>query len=632
MFFIFLFKFIFANHKDVDPHRIEIFQEDHPQLFEVIREITKSVGTHFPKKVFLSHNVNAGVFYNSSFLSLFFPVRKNLEIGLGLVNSLNLGELKAILAHEFGHFSQKSMRLGSYVYTVNRVIYNLAYDYDHWDRILEGWAKARGVFGYFAQVTFELAEQARKILRKTYGVVNLQYRGLSREMEFHADEVAALVAGRENTVSALRRSEFCEMAYESTLNIVRMLSEKKQISKNIFRDHSYEIQRIGELFKMEFDHGLPVISDKTIETHTHTPRVIIKDQWATHPSREERENNLISFTQDGAMIDRSESWQLLDNHVNWQEKVTKNLYSVDIGDLTEYEVVGNETYVSTRRSELAKHKADDIFNGYYDQRFFYAIGLDELWDNPVEADMEVELNSVYSKESRRKYALIILTQADLEKLRSIKNNEIKVKYFEFDHKQYSRGEIDGIISKLEEDLKNQVDEFKGIEERAVRLNTAIAGKISPGIKNEYIHKLEMLYEYQNQTIKHQHLLNEAEPYGYKIITRSRWQEGELNHFCRDLSNFEYEYKNFISGLNLQKIDGISKEHCETLDVYFEKDMYYNRVTSFDNERFTRFMDLMADNHNLIENRFKLKLKEITDYQKNMYEKLDLPFAKDRSGA
>ena len=75
-----------------------------------------------PYRVFVNHEVNACVFFNQSFWSLIIPARKNLLIGLGLVNRLNLTEFKAVLAHEFGHFSQNSMRLGTYVYTANTTI------------------------------------------------------------------------------------------------------------------------------------------------------------------------------------------------------------------------------------------------------------------------------------------------------------------------------------------------------------------------------------------------------------------------------------------------------------------------------------------------------------------------------
>jgi len=102
---IFLLKFIFKSHKVDRSHLIEINEQQEPELFNMIREIVQSVGTSFPKKVYLSSEVNAAVFYDSSFWSMFFPVKKNLLIGLGLVNTVTKEELKAILSHEFGHFS-----------------------------------------------------------------------------------------------------------------------------------------------------------------------------------------------------------------------------------------------------------------------------------------------------------------------------------------------------------------------------------------------------------------------------------------------------------------------------------------------------------------------------------------------
>ena len=85
---VFLVKFVFAVTKDENSQRMEISEEQQPRLFALIRELTIATGTSFPKKIFLSPDVNAAVFYNSSFWSMFLPIRKNLEIGLGLVNKI----------------------------------------------------------------------------------------------------------------------------------------------------------------------------------------------------------------------------------------------------------------------------------------------------------------------------------------------------------------------------------------------------------------------------------------------------------------------------------------------------------------------------------------------------------------
>jgi Zn-dependent protease with chaperone function len=100
----FLLKFLFKRNKVDRSHLIEITEQEQPELFAFIRRLTRETQAPFPKRVYLSADVNACVFYDSSFWSMFFPVRKNLQIGLGLVNAVNMSEFKAILAHEFGQF------------------------------------------------------------------------------------------------------------------------------------------------------------------------------------------------------------------------------------------------------------------------------------------------------------------------------------------------------------------------------------------------------------------------------------------------------------------------------------------------------------------------------------------------
>jgi Zn-dependent protease with chaperone function len=133
---VFLLKFMFSRNKQDLSHLVEIKQTEQPELFGFLQAIVDEVKTDFPKKVFMSTDVNAAVFYDSSFWSMFLPIKKNLQIGAGLVNAVSVSEFQAILAHEFGHFSQKSMKVGSYVYNVNKVIYNMLYDNDDFGTIL----------------------------------------------------------------------------------------------------------------------------------------------------------------------------------------------------------------------------------------------------------------------------------------------------------------------------------------------------------------------------------------------------------------------------------------------------------------------------------------------------------------
>ncbi|HVS97662.1 MAG TPA: M48 family metallopeptidase, partial [Puia sp.] len=191
---VFLIKFLFAVAKDEDAGRMRITEREQPRLFAFVRQLAKDTETRTPGNIYLSPDVNAAVFYNSSFWSMFLPSRKNLNIGLGLVNSVNVSEFKAVMAHEFGHFSQRSMKLGSFTYNVNRVIHNMLYDNQGYSKFLNAWGRLHGAMAIFARAAAAIARGIQWVLRGMYTVINRNYMALSREMEFQADAVAAAVA------------------------------------------------------------------------------------------------------------------------------------------------------------------------------------------------------------------------------------------------------------------------------------------------------------------------------------------------------------------------------------------------------------------------------------------------------
>lgn len=140
---------------------------------------------------------------------------------MGLVNTVTESELKAILAHAFGHFSQKTMKLGSYVYNVNQVIFNLLYENESYEKIIQRWADVSGYFSVFVVLAVKISEGIKWVLRKLYAVVNKNYMGLSREMEFHADEIAASVTGFEHLKSSLLRMTLAEHSFNRVLTFMR---------------------------------------------------------------------------------------------------------------------------------------------------------------------------------------------------------------------------------------------------------------------------------------------------------------------------------------------------------------------------------------------------------------------------
>src|SRR5262245_17020762 len=211
--FLYLLKGLFKRSKISNDWLIEIKPDEQPELFEFVHRVCADTGAPRPYKVYLTPEVNAAVFYHASFLSLILPTRKNLLVGLGLINMVNLSEFKAVLAHEFGHFSQKSMKLGSYVYVANRVLADIIYGRDFLDNLL---AQAKGTdyrIAVIAWVFLGVLWVMRRFLEGVFKAINIFNSSLSRQMEFNADRVAASVAGSDAIVTTLLRSGFADQAY-----------------------------------------------------------------------------------------------------------------------------------------------------------------------------------------------------------------------------------------------------------------------------------------------------------------------------------------------------------------------------------------------------------------------------------
>ncbi len=323
---VFLVKFIFKRHKIDRSHLIEIKEADAPLLYQSINEIVRQVETDFPKKIYISHEVNASVFYDSTFLSMIFPIRKNLQIGMALVNSVSKNELKAILAHEFGHFSQRTMKVGSYVYTVNQIIYNMLYDNESYGRLINWFAGISNYFSFFVSFGIKIIEGIQWILRKLYNVVNLQHLKLSREMEFHADAIAVNIMGTKPFTTSMMRLDLANNSYDNTIRYYEGKIDQNIKPVNIYPQHRFVMNTQAEDANMQFVDGLPNATTDDLYRYNKS-KLVIKNQWASHPSTEDRINAVMAGQYPLGEDDGQPATTLFSNIENLQAVVTDLLFA-----------------------------------------------------------------------------------------------------------------------------------------------------------------------------------------------------------------------------------------------------------------------------------------------------------------
>lgn len=457
----FLIKFIFAVTKNENPTRIEIFETDQAELFDFIRKLSNETKTPFPKKIFISPDVNACVFYNSSFWSMIFPVRKNLEIGLGLVNSINLSELKAVIAHEFGHFSQRSMKLGSFTYNVNRIIYDMLYNNKSYTKFLNAWGRLHGVLSFFANITVNIAEGIQYILRKMYSIINKNYLGLSREMEFHADAVAASVAGGNNIISGLSRIEVASSCYNTTLNKANEWLKDKKRMDNVYDNQLIVFRSLVSKYNLQDKKGLPDVSFDFIQSF-YTSRVNYKNQWASHPELSERKAHLdqLSIT---VPADESSAWIVFEQPEKLQQEVTAKLYS--FANTTEpLQSVDSSVFNDQYKKETDDGLLPLVYKGYYDSRYIDV--KDWSIDDLLQSSSTKNFDEIFNAANAQLQSSINSNAADINLVKAIKDKQIDTNSFDFDGIKYNLEDCETIIQQLEKEIAETEQKLKQLDKEA----------------------------------------------------------------------------------------------------------------------------------------------------------------------
>lgn len=385
IFMIKAFFFVKTNH-DIEDH--EVKPADEPKLFDYLHKLADEIGAPRPHKVYISNRVNASVFYDLSFLNLFWPSKKNLEIGLGLTNVLNLGELKAVLAHEFGHFAQKSMLVGRWVYIANQIASAIIGRRDALDSFLAGLSRIDIRIAWIGWILSLIVWSIRSVVEIVFKIVVLSQRALSREMEFQADLVAVSVTGSDALIHALHKLQAADAAFSNSINTVGELLNEKKAAPDLYTIQSNAIQQTARILNDE-EYGK---SPKIPATDPANNRVFSEriaqppKMWATHPPDQEREANAKERYIAGFIDDRS-AWDLFTDAKALRLLLTADLYKK--GKVPkDLEFISNEEAIAFHDKEWNKEYYNSKYKGVYLNRNIFQdfANIDEVYNPSMQTD------------------------------------------------------------------------------------------------------------------------------------------------------------------------------------------------------------------------------------------------------
>ena len=606
---IFLLKFIFNSHKSDRSHLIEINKTDEPDLFHLIKEIVEGVKTSYPKKVYLSSDVNASVFYDSNFWSMFFPIKKNLVIGLGLVNTVTKEELKAILSHEFGHFSQRTMKVGSYVYNVNQVIFNMLYENESYYTLINSWANVSGYFSIFVIIANKINEGIQWVLRKLYEVVNKSYMGLSREMEFHADEIAASITGYEPLKNSLLRMTLADNSYNGVLHFYNGKLSENIKSENIYRDQTSIFKFLAEVNNFNIKNDLPSISLEE-QSKFDKSKLVIKDQWASHPTTKER----IKRLEKTGFLNQSNDATLANNVfkdiVETQKQLTAKLFE-GVKYEGETKVMGFENFQNEYRNETLSNSFSKIYNGYYDNKNPAPFDLNEI--NSIHKSMNV--HELFSDEKVDLVYTAIGLQNDIETLKNISNNAISIKTFDYDGMRYKKKDAEDLAVKLKIELdtlneqitRNDMDIYECSKRIEVQQNT------SKHLEHLYLEFFEFDKTFDTKYEIYLKLLKELE----FVNTTTPFEQIKAN--LDQIKPIEILLKSAIKDIMANAIcqTEISNEIRSNLESYLSNEWSYFNTTHYHDDNLNILYTAMNNYAFILSRSYFLMKKKILKYQEEL---------------
>lgn len=144
-----------------------------PRLFAALDDVARAVGEPMPSEVYVTPEMNAGVLQRRS--------KRVMVLGLPLMQVMTVSEMRAVLAHEFGHYKGGDTKLGPWVYRTRETI----------ERTLNTVSRQ----GALLQIPFLL-----------YGRLFMQVsQGVSRQQEFAADMLAARTVGAKPMIDGLHK-------------------------------------------------------------------------------------------------------------------------------------------------------------------------------------------------------------------------------------------------------------------------------------------------------------------------------------------------------------------------------------------------------------------------------------------
>jgi Zn-dependent protease with chaperone function len=285
-----ILKSLFVRGQDEDPgERLEL--SAHPRLRALLDDVAARIGTRAVDSVYLTPGTELAVMERGGFgRRLRGGSERCLILGVGVLNGLRIGPLKAVLAHEYGHFSNRDTAGGGFALAVRRSLLTMAM----------GLAES-GAAAWYNPVWLFLNGFHRVFLRISQGASRLQ--------EILADRTAVLTYGSKAFEEGLRHVIERSVRFGAGASQVVARMAMRQAVANLYA-HAAE----------------PAAPDAEVEKAVREVLNRRPSPYDSHPSPTERSRWARALNAKGSAAapeDAEEAWSLFTNRQAIEERMTE---------------------------------------------------------------------------------------------------------------------------------------------------------------------------------------------------------------------------------------------------------------------------------------------------------------------
>lgn len=325
---------------------IELTRGDQPQLFAFVDNLCERTGASFPDRIVARPDVNAGVFVKYSVWNPFRPMEKQLLIGLGLINILNRTELEAVLAHEMGHFSQRSLWMHHHARLADNLLSELLGGCDAIESFATRWRRSGVPGDLAARLLVALAVVFRRGWTNVRDLLERLESAVSRQMELQADRFAVETAGSDAIVHALERVQWADRCYAQILYDLEQAADEGLRTDDLF---FHQTRLIDEMH--DRDPSPSPGADDTAATDSHPPARVRRQQArAAHRPTD---------------FDLRDAWTLFSNPQQVRQTITDRVYRQRwTTDLERRSAADVQAFLDGEHSEVLLSEQDQKVYGH----------------------------------------------------------------------------------------------------------------------------------------------------------------------------------------------------------------------------------------------------------------------------